>query len=125
MDRFSLRSSRGVLWVGALLLAVFSVLAASGLVDSLERSLSAVMAEALLSSASVLMVCSAERFVAVSARLVRSRTRAARDVLDPFLWFLAGQLACEVAVVLLGGKGLAALVGPVFSLLRLLQLRQL
>jgi hypothetical protein len=61
----------------------------------------------------------------VVARLVRPRTRAAREVLDPFLWFLAGQLACEVAVVLLGGKGLAALVGLVFSLLRLLQLRQL
>lgn len=125
MDRFSLRSSHGVLWVSGLLLVVFSILAASGLVDPLERSLSAVMAEAPLSSAYVLMVVLLGALLPVLARLVRPRTRAAREVLDPFLWFLAGQLACEVAVVLLGGKGLAALVGLVFSLLRLLQLRQL
>ena len=48
-----------------------------------------------------------------------------RAVLDPFQLLLAGQLMSEVAVVLLGAKGLAVLVGLVFSLLRLLQIPRL
>ena len=44
---------------------------------------------------------------------------------DPLLRFLAGQLACEGDVVLPSGKGLAVLVGLLFSLLRLLQVRRL
>jgi hypothetical protein len=125
MERFSMTRSRGVLWLDGLLLALFAVSAASGLLDPLDQSFRAVMAQAPLSRNYVLVVALLGALLPLAARLVRRRTRAARDVLDPFLWFLVGQLACEVTVVLLGAKGLAVLVGLVFSLLRLLQVRLL
>ena len=117
--------SRGVLWLDGLLLLLFTVSAASGLLDPLDQSFSAVMAEIPLSGTYVLVVALLGALLPLSVRVMRFRTPAVREVLDPFLWFLAGQLACEVTVVLLSGKGLAVLVGLVFSLLRLLQVRLL
>lgn len=125
MDRLSLTHSRGVLWLNGLLLLLFATAAGSGLLDSLNQSFIAVMEEAPLSGNYVLAVALLGALLPLAARLIRSRTRAVPAVLDPFLLFLAGQLACEVTVVLLSTKGLAVLVGLVFSLLRLAQIRLL
>jgi hypothetical protein len=124
MERFSMTRSPGVLWLDGLLL-LFSVSAASGLLDPVNQLFRIVMAQASLSATYVLVVALLGTLLPLAARFVRSLCRAVREMLNPFLWFLAGQLLCEVTVVLLGAKGLAVLVGLVFSLLRLLQVRLL
>ncbi|MEB3321280.1 MAG: hypothetical protein VKI81_00460 [Synechococcaceae cyanobacterium] len=123
--RWSLSRSRGVLRLDALLLLVFAVSAASGLLRPLERAFSSVMAAAPLPPAYFLAVTVLGALLPLAARLKPSRSPAVRAVLDPFLALLGGQLVSEVLVVVLGGKGLAVLVGLVFSLVRLLQIRQL
>ncbi|MEX1324857.1 MAG: hypothetical protein AB1Z21_11815 [Synechococcaceae cyanobacterium] len=125
MDLLSLTHRRGVLWIDGVLLLLFGASAASGLLDSLSQSFMAVMEEAPLSRAYVLAVALLGALLPLAARLIRPRIRAVPAVLDPFLLLLAGQLACEVTVVLLSTKGLAVLVGLVFSLLRLAQVRLL
>jgi hypothetical protein len=61
----------------------------------------------------------------LAVRIAAARLSVVRRVLDPYLALLAAQLVSEVVVVLSGGKGLGVVVGLVFSLVRLLQLRQL
>jgi len=56
--------------------------------------------------------------------LHRRRPETAR-VLDPYLVLLAGQILTEGLVTQAGGKGLGVLVGMVFTLIRLWQLKLL
>lgn len=125
MERFSLTRSRGVLWLNALLLVFFAVSAATGLLGPLEQAFMAVMAAAPLSRSTIIVITVLGALLPLTAWLTRFRSPAVRAVLDPFLWLLAGQLVSEVTVVLLSSKGLAVLVGLLFSLLRLVQIQRL
>lgn len=121
----SLTRVAGVLRLGVLLLLILAVPAATGLLQTLEQTFSAVMARVPLSGAYVLAVALVGALLPLAARIAAARLSVVRTVLDPYLALLAAQLLSEVVVVLSGGKGLGVVVGLVFSLLRLLQLRQL
>jgi len=115
----------GVVRLSGLVLLVLLVPAALGWLHSLEVGLVAAMQRAPLPKLTMPAFILLGALLPLGLRVGQRRVDAVRLVLDPYLLLLLGQLTSEVLVVLAGGKGLGVLVGMTFTLLRLVQLRQL
>lgn len=118
-------SRRGVLRISAIVLLALLLPAGLGWLQPLEQGLAAVMAARPLAKLYLVVFIVLGALLPLGVRLWRRREREPRQVLDPYLLLLLGQLISELLVVLAGGKGLGVLVGMIFTMLRLLQLPQL
>ena len=108
-----------------LLLAALLLPAALGLLAPLEAGLSGVMAARPLTRLWFPLFIVVGTALPLLLRLLRRQEPRVRQVLDPYLLLLAGQIVSEVALVLVGGRGLGVLVGMTFTVVRLAQLVQL
>lgn len=115
----------GVFRLWAVVVAVLLLAAGRGLLKPLEEGLSAVMAARPLPAWYFLLFILIGALLPLVLRLLHRRLAKAAQVLDPYLVLLAGQILAEGLVIRTGGKGLGVLVGTVFTLLRLWQLKQL
>jgi hypothetical protein len=125
MAPLSLRRTAGVLRLDGLLLAALLLPAALGLLAPLEQSLRAVMAARPLTPLWFPLFMLLGTLLPLVVRLAQRREPRVRQVLDPYLLLLAGQIVSELAVVLAGGRGLGVLVGMTFTVVRLAQLLRL
>jgi hypothetical protein len=111
--------------ISAGLAATLMVAALAGVLAPLERALAAAMASRPLPAWYFLLFILLGALLPLGLRwLHRARPESAR-VLDPYLVLLAGQILTEGLVTRAGGKGLGVLVGMVFTLIRLWQLKLL
>lgn len=125
MAPLSLQRPAGVLRLDLLLLAALLLPAALGLLAPLEAGLRAVMAARPLTKLWFPLFIVVGTLLPLLLRLVRRHDPRVRQVLNPYLLLLAGQIVSEVAVVLVGGRGLGVLVGMAFTMVRLAQLLRL
>ncbi|MEB3266878.1 MAG: hypothetical protein VKN13_09750 [Cyanobacteriota bacterium] len=122
MALFSLRQPLGVLRLNLVLVLVLALPAATGALGPLEASLRRLMLVRPLPPFWFPLFIGVGALLPLLLRLLGRRRSPVRRVLTPYLLLLAGQIATEVAVVLVAGKGLGVLVGLVFTLVRLGQL---
>lgn len=116
-------------WGGAALsaglAAVLTVAAWAGVLAPLERGLAGEMAVRPLPAWYFLLFILLGALLPLVLRWLHRRQPEAARVLNPYLVLLAGQILTEGLVTRAGGKGLGVLVGLVFTLIRLWQLKLL
>lgn len=120
-----LLAPRGGAALSAGLAAVLTVAALAGALAPLERGLAGVMAARPLPAWYFLLFILLGALLPLMLRWLHRRQPEGARVLDPYLVLLAGQILTEGLVTRAGGKGLGVLVGMVFTLIRLWQLKLL
>ncbi len=120
-----LSSPRAAAAASVVSLVVLVAAACTGVLKPLEARLVLVMAAHPLPTWYFPTFLLLGSLLPLLVRLLRRRDQALRRLLDPYLILLAGQIATEVVLVLLAGKGLGVVVGFWFTLMRLWQLLQL
>lgn len=120
-----LRQPHGVLRLNLALLLALLLPAVSGVFSPLEVALRRQMLVRPLPGFWFLLFIGVGALLPLLLRVLCRRLSPVRLVLTPYLLLLAGQIATEVAVVLVAGKGLGVMVGLVFTLVRLGQLVRL
>jgi hypothetical protein len=120
-----LLAKRGGVGISAGLATVLSLAALGGMLTPLERGLAAEMATRPLPAWYFLLFILLGALVPLVLRWLHRRRSETARVLDPYLVLLAGQILTEGLVTRAGGKGLGVLVGMVFTLIRLWQLKLL
>ncbi len=120
-----LLAPRGGLGISVGVAAVLTVAALGGLLAPLERGLAAEMAARPLPAWYFLLFILLGALLPLVLRWLHRRQPETARVLDPYLMLLAGQILTEGLVTQAGGKGLGVLVGMVFTLIRLWQLKLL
>lgn len=114
-----------VLRLWSVLVAALLLATGLGWLQPLEKALAAEMAARPVPAWYFLLFILVGALLPLALRLLHGRRPQVRQVLDPYLALLAGQIAAEGVLTRAGGKGLGVLVGMVFTLLRLWQLKLL
>lgn len=111
--------------ISAGLATVLGLAAMGGVLAPLERGLAEEMAARPLPAWYFLLFILLGALLPLVLRWLHRRRPGTSRVLDPYLVLLAGQILTEGLVTRAGGKGLGVLVGMVFTLIRLWQLKLL
>ncbi|MFM7464720.1 MAG: hypothetical protein ACKO28_04490 [Cyanobium sp.] len=111
--------------ISAALAIALAMAALAGALAPLERGLAGAMAARPLPAWYFLLFILLGALLPLVLRWLHRRQPETAKVLDPYLVLLAGQILTEGLVTRVGGKGLGVLVGMVFTLIRLWQLKLL
>ena len=119
-----LNQSKKILLVNVILLCLFAIIAGVGLLDLTEESLSSVIEKRPLPKAYFPCFFILGFLYPLLLRLFHRNKSHIREFLDSYLILLGGQILSEILLVVMIGKGLGVIPGLIFSILRLVQLRQ-
>ncbi len=120
-----MKTKKTSLLIGLLFFSIFYIFALIGLLDDLNQILNQVISSRPLPKYYFTVYVSLGLLLPLILRLVNTKLKILRDIVDSYILLLLSQILTEVVLVLSIGKGIGVLIGLVFSALRVVQLQQL
>ena len=120
-----LRKKKNSFLTGFALLTIFYLLTASGILNEFNDLLNQTIVKRGLPRYYFPIYFSFGLLMPLILRFCKSSRTDLKVFIDPYLILLFFQIITEVILVLQVGKGIGVIVGLVFSILRLFQLKQL